>query len=279
MYNYFMDETITYTHLVKAIRDAGLAQGILCLHSSLKSFGYVEGGADTVLRAFLDEGCTLIVPTFTYESVAPPPPDRRILQNGMDNTEGFDASKQVGVYDQNSTMIVRDMGAIPARLLAQTGRARSVHPLNSFGGLGPQAQALIDTQTLLNVYGPYKAMYANPSAHLALIGVDLTKATPIHFAEELAGRRLFRRWARSMGVPSVQETAVGGCSDGFNNFAPLVRSIETNVTVGKSLWRVYPFTAFIDTVKAAIVQNPQITHCENANCSRCNDAVRGGAIL
>lgn len=28
--------------------------------------------------------------------------------------------------------------------------------------------------------------------------------------------------------------------------------------------------------KAAILQNPSITHCQNSQCSRCSDAVKGG---
>lgn len=279
MYNGVMEKSVSYTLLIEAVQAAGLAQGIICLHSSLKSFGHVDGGADTVIRAFLDSGCTLLAPTFTYTPVASRPPDRQILHNGMGDMEGEYAAKQVGVYDKNSTMIVRDMGAIPARMLQWEGHVRGLHPLNSFTGLGPLAGMLIAQQTLLNVYGPYKAIYNNPAAHLVLIGVDLTKATPIHFAEEMAGRRLFRRWARSVDDASVQEAAIGGCSEGFNHFAPLVAGIETNITVGESRWRLYPFTHFIDAVRVAVMQDPQITHCDDADCARCNDAVLGGPIL
>lgn len=41
--------------IVKALRSLGLGRGdIVLLHSSLISLGYVEGGADAVIKAFLD---------------------------------------------------------------------------------------------------------------------------------------------------------------------------------------------------------------------------------
>lgn len=254
-----------------------MAGSVICLHSSLKSFGHLEGGADTLIRAFIDQGCTLLVPTFTYGCAAPPPLGRRILQNAWDDSAALQEEDTVA-YDKNSTLVERDMGAIPARLLQMQGRVRGDHPFNSFSALGPLAGELIGAQTPLDVYGPFKAALSRPSARLTLVGVDLTKATPIHLAEELAGRRLFRRWARNADG-AVQEVAVGSCSEGFNNLADAVREIETSVTVGQSRWRVYPFGAFIDAVTAAIVQNPQITHCADPNCTRCNDAVRGGPLL
>jgi aminoglycoside 3-N-acetyltransferase len=101
---------------------------------------------------------------------------------------------------------------------------RGNHPLNSFSAIGPLADELIRTQSLLNVYGPLQALYKHPATYMVLIGVDLTKATPIHFAEEKAGRRLFRRWAKLLDG-TVHEVAVGSCSEGFNNLAPAVKEL------------------------------------------------------
>ena len=58
---------VTYTMLVDGLRNLGLADGdVVLVHSSLSRFGYVEGGADTVVDALLaavgDEG-TVAVPT------------------------------------------------------------------------------------------------------------------------------------------------------------------------------------------------------------------------
>jgi len=238
----------------------------------------VEGGAEAVIRAFLDLGCTLLVPAFTDEECAvPPPPGRQVLQNGWDDSWHFDPHKVV-VYERDSAMISREMGAIPARLLQMEGRARGDHPLDSFCALGPLAAELIQAQTPLNVYAPFDALYARPASRLVLIGVGLTRATAIHLAEQRAGRRLFRRWGLDASGVTV-ETACGSCSEGFENLAHAVRAIETRRLVGKSEWRIYPFKAFVDAAAMAIAQDPQITHCADPNCIRCNDSIKGGPLL
>ena len=254
-----------------------LANSVICMHSSLKSFGFLEGGPDTLIKAFLAMDCTVIVPTFTYNCEVSAPANRRIPQNGSDYSKSID-SKRAKAYDKESTLISQEMGAIPARMLEWDDHIRGNHPLNSFTAIGPLANELIDKQNPLNVYGPLKYLYDQPLAYVGLMGVDLTKATAIHLAEEMAGRRLFRQWAKNFD-DTQQEVTVGSCSDGFNNFSPWVRDIELNITVGSSSWRVYPFRAFIEIVTAEIVQNPEITHCANTRCPRCNDAVRGGPIL
>jgi aminoglycoside N3'-acetyltransferase len=257
---------------VKAI---GLGDSVVCLHSSLRSFGHLAGGAKAVIEAFLNAGCTLVVPAFTYDCEAPPL--RQILQNGLQDAPIFDLA-QATPFDQNSAMISREMGAIPARLLEMQGRVRGDHPLNSFAAIGPLAAELIAAQSLLNVYGPLKKAYSYSPAYLVLAGVDLTSATAVHFAEEKAGRRPFRRWAKQ-GDGQPAEIEVGSCSDGFNKLGPVVNAIERWALVGESQWRIFPFRAFINAVAEAIVQNPAITHCENLNCARCNDAVKGGPCL
>lgn len=272
-----MPETTTPAQLTEAIQSASLQKSIICLHSSLKSFGMLAGGPDTLIQAFLAADCTLLVPTFTYPCNAPPPPNRHIPQNAYDYSQTPDVA-QSEVYDKDSLMISREMGAIPARVLQTPGCVRGVHPLNSFAAIGPLAEALITQQTLFNVYGPFKAAYAHPPAHLVMVGTLLTSATPIHFAEEKAGRRLFRRWAKNADG-ALDEVAVGSCSDGFENLTPAVSGIETRIHVGPSLWRIFPFKAFIDQVVAAITTDPQITHCADPYCSRCNDLISGGPLL
>ena len=56
--------------IAEALQTLGLGPGhIIFVHSSLSSIGYVEGGADAVVDAFLDvlgSTGTLVVPTFTF---------------------------------------------------------------------------------------------------------------------------------------------------------------------------------------------------------------------
>lgn len=63
-----MDQSVTQADIADGLRKLGLKQGdVAFVHSSLSSFGYVEGGAETVVKAFLDvlgEDGTLAVPIF-----------------------------------------------------------------------------------------------------------------------------------------------------------------------------------------------------------------------
>jgi len=265
------------TEILEAVRKSGLSNRVVSLHASLKSFGLVEGGADAVIDAFLAADCTLIVPAFFYDSQAAPPAGWSIPQNGL-APEWIAGRNHVVGYDPGANQITRDeMGAIPARVLERPGRVRGNHPTDSFAGLGPQAAGLIAAQAPLNVFGPFKKIHSGPPAFLVLAGVDLSAATAIHFAEELSGRRLFRRWARLAGGTDI-EVEEGGCSDGFENLAPAAAPLERRITVGESLWRIYPFREFIDTLVPVLRQSPSVTHCSNPECTRCNDAVKGGPL-
>lgn len=256
---------------------SGLSGGIICLHSSLKSFGTVEDGARTVVAGLLDKGITIVVPTFCYDAIVCPPPEKQILRNGTDYSLLPEAGK-VSPYKPIPDRIEKSMGAIPAFVLKMEGCARGDHPVNSLSAVGPKAREIIGCQKPLDVYAPFRKLYDREDAYIVLAGVDLTRATAIHFAEQLAGRRLFRAWVR-ISDDAIQETEVGSCSEGFNKLKEYTDPIERSIYVGKSLWRVFPFRKFIDTVARAIKDDQAITHCEDENCLRCNDAVRGGPVV
>jgi|WetSurMetagenome_2_1015567.scaffolds.fasta_scaffold33800_4 aminoglycoside N3'-acetyltransferase len=269
---------IAQAEILEAVKQSGLSNSAVCLHASLKSFGRVEGGADAIIDAFLAAGCTLIVPSFFYDSQAAPPAGRLIPQNGMDPEWIAGHSHAVG-YDPGANQISRaEMGAIPARLIERPGRVRGNHPCDPFAGLGPRAAQIIAEQSPLNVFGPFKKLYAGGPVDLVLAGVGLHAATAVHFAEELSGRRLFRRWGMWKDG-TVCETEEGGCSEGFENLAPVVASLETRITVGACLWRIYPFSEFIDALVPVLRADPSITHCGKRECARCNDAVKGGPVV
>ncbi len=194
----------------------------VCLHSSLRSFGFVEGGAEAVIQGFLGEGCTVMVPTFTHEHEVAPPADQSPPQNGSDYTWSTTAHAQPKtVYSPDSTDVSGDMGAIPKALLKMPERVRGDHPLDSLSAVGPLAHALIDGQTGGDVYAPFRSL-AEHGGYTLLMGVGLTRMTLLHEAERRSGRNLFWRWARDKGGETVS-VRVGGCSEGFENLAPAWR--------------------------------------------------------
>jgi aminoglycoside 3-N-acetyltransferase len=267
--------TVTFDDITNGIKSAGLTNSVIALHSSLKSFGRVEGGPETVVRAFLEAGCTLVVPTFSYEC-AVLQPLKDYPQNGWGNEINLTYEPEDFSPAWNN-LTASEMGAIPTSILKMPNRVRGRHPIDSLSAIGPLASEIITTQDFLNIFGPYKWMRSHPNTYLLLIGVGFNRATPIHFAEELAGHRLFRRWGKYEG--QIVETELGGCSEGFDKLRPVVQEIEKTTTVGQSRWLIYPFKDFVERTAAAIAADPEITRCAEADCPRCPDAVRGGPIL
>ena len=271
-------QSVTQQDIQQAVCEIGLAGQVVCLHSSLSSFGHVEGGASAVIRAFLDEGITILVPTFSSVFAVAPPPHLQFERNGW-NYEAHSAQKQDSerVFTTEVLDIDRSMGVIPATVLTWTEHIRGNHPFDSFTAVGPEAAKLVAGQAPLNAYAPLVAL-AQLKGFVLLMGVGLERMTLLHLAEKEAGRVLFRRWANDAdGQTLVVE--VGGCSEGFGKLEPYLRSVMRRINVGPSQWTILPAAQALAYAAEAIRADPQITHCGVKTCERCDDAVNGGPIL
>jgi aminoglycoside N3'-acetyltransferase len=267
---------VTSKEIRNSIRALGLAGKPVFLHSSLSSFGEVVGGAEAVVGAFLDEGCTLLVPSFSSGFEIAPPPHLQFERNGW--TYG-DAGNTVAagderIYSPVSNEIDKYMGAIPAAVLACAGRVRGNHPHDSFAGIGPLAAKIIESQGPLDVYAPFRALI-RVDGFVLLAGVGLTRMTLLHMAEKEAGRNLFRRWARN-GDGNPMAVEVGGCSEGFGNLSSYLEPVVETTVLGQSKWLLFPARGALDIAADVIRTRPDITHCGDPACERCNDALAGG---
>ena len=277
---------ITTENIRHALTDLDLDGGITGLHSSLTSFGGVDGGARSIVEATLAAGCTLLVPTFTFQCEAPPPDGIPYRRNGYEPNEfpnSRPAKSQTPAFVPASNLLSRrPMGVVPAAVLTTPGRVRGDHPLNSFTSVGEWADSLVRVQHPLDVYAPLRALVA-ARGWILLMGVDLRSLTLIHLAEHQAGRTLFRRWARTVAPHSndsakVVECDVGSCSRGFNNLEPALAPLERRIRVGPSLWRLFPARETLDACVSAINADPEITRCAVDGCVRCADTIAGGPI-
>jgi len=267
---------ISKKEIAASIKAAGLSGKTVCLHSSLKSFGEVKGGAADVVDAFLENGCTLMTPTFSFDAyMTEPPPEMRPPQNGI-NYADFPWGNYRGnkVYTTDSTDIDANMGAIPAELVSRKGRFRGNHPLCSFSAIGPFASEIISTQQPMDVYAPLREL-ALFEGYVLLAGGGLNKLTLLHLAEQMASRKLFRRCALSEGG-GILECESGGCSDGFTAFSPYFTALEKNVKCGDSQWRAMRAGKALVLAARIIQIKPDITMCGNKECIYCRDAVAGG---
>lgn len=248
---------ITNGKLCQALDALGLSNVDLCVHSSMRSFGErLDHGPGDFVEALLSRDCTIMVPTFS---------SRFLAESDNDETAVF--------RPECKDISVEKMGILSSYILQVPGSVRGNHPLNSFTALGPHALELVMGQTPQDVYAPFRQLY-HRDGFILLAGVSLDRATIIHYAEQLAGRRLFVRRART--ADGTVPVAVGGCSRGFNKLSPVLEPFRRSAAVGQSKWSCFRVRDIITACKEAIENDPYITHCGDRLCSRCNDAVRGG---
>ena len=281
-YDYIPDMAeVTNIDLGRGIESLRLGGALICLHSSLRSFGHVAGGAETVVAAFLAAGCTLMVPAHCDDRRVPPPAGRNLARNGTSPARQQDPDEQAQTLRERPPVdplaIDRGMGAIAHAVVHHPASARGCHPALSFAAVGPRARELIAAQSLLDDLGPIRQL-AGLGGALLLAGVDLRSLTALHLSERMAGRVPFRRWARQDDGAMVEFTC-GGCSNGFERLAPVLADLAHYAMVGASSWRCYPAAPLLERAAHTIRAQASITHCGNDSCERCRDAVLGGPDL
>jgi aminoglycoside 3-N-acetyltransferase len=271
------------------IKTGLIALGLECkavgVHSSLSSFGYVEGGAKTVVRALLAVCATVLMPTFSSIGRTVPPADDRPKQNGCDY-EYFDTilpTMEITPFDPDTfgvdSQIDRDIGIIPKTLLQTPGTVRSKHPSVSWAANGRNAVSYVHPHPPDDPMRPLKKLYET-NGYILMLGVPLSECTALHLAEEMAGRRAFIRWTLySDGV--VRRMRETGCSGGFPNLEPYLEPFANRLRIGACNAVAYPIRALVDTGAEIMLRSPEITLCSQGkagkNC-RCSDATRGGPI-
>ena len=229
-----LQTSVSQDDIRRAVRHLGLSGRAVCVHSSLQSFGHVSGGPDAVVDAFLTEGSTVVVPTFTWALGVPPPPHLRYRRNGWDYRRDVSPTTGVGRNYMPATLeIEKEMGAVAAAVVARPGRARGNHPLCSFSAIGPLAGQIVQNQRPDDVFAPLQAL-AQSGGHILLMGLNLRRLTLIHLAEKLSGRTLLRRWANDATGEAIA-MEVGGHSRGFEALRPHLPCLQT-YQVGSSQW-------------------------------------------
>ncbi len=269
---------VTKNQIIAAIDMAGLSKKCVCMHASLKSFGTVDGGAKTVVDAFLEAGCTIITPAFSFKYMVTPPEKFRPKNNGLDYSKIFiNPEAANAVFDPLENDVDDDAGAISREVLSREGRVRGKHQLCSFAGIGPFAGDLIMTQQSMDTFAPIKNLIQF-DGYLLLMGTGLDKMAAMGYAEQLAGRNLFVRWARDIsGKPLMVE--IFNYNRGFERFDAFYWKVEKNAVVGRSLWRIFPARKFLTLTSNIIITRPDTTHCGDPACVKCNDAVSGGPLF
>ncbi len=155
---------VTKQDIVLGLRALGLPPGAAVLvHSSLKSFGYVEGGAETVIAALTEalDGGTLVLPTLSFRQV----------------------SEAAPVFDVQNTP--SDTGLITETFRRQPGVLRSRHIFSSAAARGPDAAHIAGghLDTPAGPDSPYWRVMER-GGYVLFLGAGFGSNTVFHCAEE-----------------------------------------------------------------------------------------------
>ena len=71
---------------------------------------------------------------------------------------------------------------------------------------------------------------------------------------------------------------IGGCSEGFACMDPMLAPMERKRTVGESVWRAFPTPRSLEAISKALREEPNISHCSDLNCIRCDDSIAWGPV-
>jgi aminoglycoside 3-N-acetyltransferase len=174
----------TRVSLAADIRRLGILPGeTVLVHSSLRSLGWVCGGATAVVQALLDvltaEG-TLVVPAQTANNRDPstwndPPLPQSLWPLIRQHFPGF---------DPQLTPSYR-VGVIAERVRTWPGAQRSDHPQTSFAALGPHARLVLADHQMDSQLGESSplARLEELDARVVLLGVGFERCTAFHLAE------------------------------------------------------------------------------------------------
>lgn len=159
----------TADSLAQQLKETGIDRnGTVIVHSSMKSIGDVEGGADAVLdilSAFMAQGL-LVLPTHTWQYI------------NKDNPK---------FYVESSPSHI---GILTEKFRKRPNVIRSLHPTHSVAALGEDALSFTSDNEKFDTpcaRGSSWGKLLDREAMILLIGVDLRRNTFIHGIEEWLG--------------------------------------------------------------------------------------------
>jgi len=164
--------SVTRERLIEEFGALGLPRGAsVMVHSSLKSLGWVEGGAEAVVQALIDavgpEG-TVMVPNLPF---------RGSLANYLKDEPTF--------YVRTTPS---RMGAITEALRKRPDARRSLHSSHSAAVVGRLQEFMTtDHEKCLTTCGEFSPYYKNAhrdDGYILMIGVTLRNMTTFHSIEE-----------------------------------------------------------------------------------------------
>jgi aminoglycoside N3'-acetyltransferase len=253
---------VTRQQIADGLRQLGMRGGeLLMVHSSLSSFGHVEGGPAAVVDALLDvsgaDG-TVFVPTFNFGQVPYDPANTRSLT-----------------------------GAISENLRTRANAIRSPHPTHPISGIGPQAARLLGEHPIMRPFGQGSPLWRmwKENAQILLLGCDHRACSMIHVAEICAGVPYLNRTRKTQVIKNGQLEEITltrpPCSNAFNIVdEPLRKAGQIQQTqFGHATVMLMRAADIVDAAVKLMAVDPGVLVCDDPTCDFCTESRRIVATL
>ncbi len=254
------DKGLEREDIQKGLRALGIAPGdTLMVHSSLSSFGHVNGGAGTVISALLSvlgESGTLIMPTFS-----------RYLQNGED------------FWDRENTPSL--MGVITENFRRWPGTLRSSHAAHPLAAKGEEAELFCRRphRTGFGPDSPFGTLLER-DGKILLMGVSYNVCTFFHLLEVEANvpyRFLEERKAEividgeSRDGSAWEYTRKEGAKNDFEVLGNLLehQGLVSMQTVGQSMLRLFNARDAYEAGMEKLKENPRYLLASDSDYGGC----------
>lgn len=232
-----LSSVVTIEDIKKELKHIGIQNGdVLEVHASLKSIGYVLGGANALLDALLDtlgfEG-TLIMSAQSSGNSEPAYFENPPVDVSLYNTVRKSIPTFKGKFDDLS-----GMGLLAVALQKRPSVYFSNHPQVSIMAHGKHAKWITQSHPLNDMFGLKSpiAKMVELKTKVLLIGVDYDRCTGMHLGEYLSNKRPIIIQGSRMTVGS-KEDWVKFLSYNFDSdeFIKVGRAMELDNRINLSL--------------------------------------------
>ena len=266
--------TVTKADILDGLRETGIALGdTIMVHSSLSSFGKVDGGPEAVIDALL-------------EAVGPA---GHVVMPSLTATYTTEIKGCSGLAFNPKTTPSR-VGKITDLFWRRPNAARSAHPTHSVACIGPQAadwMAGHDKGSTFNwesAYGKYVHSGGKP-CKLAFLGVSMVCNTTLHAVEDWLGLPYMCESAAVVEVNGAPKTvkvisAPHGCrgfykaDDRHHKLMAATGLIRTAVAGGATLSIIDARACVAETIRQEL-ETPGALLCIRPNCPFCTEGRAG----
>ena len=233
--------------ILKGFAALGLRKGdALLFHSSLKSFGYVQGGADAVIDGAIEAvgaSGTVVVPTFVQK------------------VNGESATYRTRLEAWNIHSSASDVGYITEVFRQRLNAVRSDHCCDSLAAIGAEAKAAMGGHKRagprLSPWDEKAFGHGSPwdwlverNALYVLMGVGFNVCSIFHYNQALWVESKYRRSGEPHMWPGFN----------FSTMGDRVKSagLVSQTSVGPSLWQAFRVVPTIEYVSRVLDDEPSL---------------------